>query len=111
MSRQVLYNAHYAFFLLNFALQPINCDNTLQKLLLIIFLLDICFSFFNFLLSNFYNILDPCNENQYRCESGDCIPLAKRCDGNKDCPYNTDELDCPKGTLLSRNIWFIPQIK
>jgi len=36
-----------------------------------------------------------CPQMTWRCESGDCIPDAARCDGYNDCRDGTDELDCP----------------
>ncbi|KAI8430577.1 hypothetical protein MSG28_000799 [Choristoneura fumiferana] len=37
-----------------------------------------------------------CPRNQWRCENGPCIDLARRCDGTLDCPLDdSDELDCP----------------
>jgi len=36
-----------------------------------------------------------CPVSTWRCESGDCVPEAARCDGYNDCKDGTDELDCP----------------
>ncbi|XP_047488093.1 uncharacterized protein LOC125038600 [Penaeus chinensis] len=43
-----------------------------------------------------------CNNNQFTCTNGDCIPKAKRCDTKDDCVDLSDEEDCqvivlPKG--------------
>lgn len=36
-----------------------------------------------------------CLSNMFRCENGPCIDGDYRCNGIKDCPYDTsDELDC-----------------
>ncbi|EDW75194.2 uncharacterized protein Dwil_GK20043 [Drosophila willistoni] len=35
-----------------------------------------------------------CNADQFQCGDGSCILQAKMCDGRRDCPDNTDELEC-----------------
>lgn len=35
-----------------------------------------------------------CEDNQFRCTDGLCIPASWQCDGDKDCSDYTDELDC-----------------
>ncbi len=38
--------------------------------------------------------LSNCYPNQYTCDSGDCIDLAKRCDTVTDCKDKSDEVNC-----------------
>ena len=33
----------------------------------------------------------PCDGLQFRCASGDCVPLSLRCDGRPHCPDGSDE--------------------
>lgn len=35
-----------------------------------------------------------CNENQFTCNSGACIDIARHCDGSADCGNNEDEDHC-----------------
>lgn len=45
-----------------------------------------------------------CIWNQARCgQTGECRPIEKFCDGNRDCPDNSDEMDfCDNNTTCSR---------
>jgi hypothetical protein len=54
--------------------------------LLLIFLNFVCFL-----------TIAACSTSQFECESGECLPLAWRCDFEKDCADGSDELDpsCP----------------
>ncbi|XP_068216524.1 uncharacterized protein [Palaemon carinicauda] len=38
--------------------------------------------------------LSPCNQNQFMCRSGDCIPHKSRCNLRYECEDGTDEVDC-----------------
>lgn len=35
-----------------------------------------------------------CEDNQFRCNDGLCIPASWQCDGDKDCSDDSDELEC-----------------
>lgn len=35
-----------------------------------------------------------CTADEYRCNSGKCIPELALCDNAKDCPQGDDEQDC-----------------
>ncbi|KAG1714926.1 Low-density lipoprotein receptor-related protein 2 [Nymphon striatum] len=41
--------------------------------------------------------LPSCPESQFRCTSGQCIPSAWVCDGDSDCKYGSDEINCQPG--------------
>jgi hypothetical protein len=36
-----------------------------------------------------------CLDNQFQCQSGRCIAATWKCDGEADCPDNSDENNCP----------------
>ncbi|XP_062047351.1 low-density lipoprotein receptor-related protein 8 isoform X7 [Lepus europaeus] len=42
--------------------------------------------------------VQECEEHQFRCRNGRCIPSVWRCDEDDDCSDNSDEDDCPKKT-------------
>ena len=35
-----------------------------------------------------------CASAQWKCNSGECIPLGWKCDGDRDCKDKSDETDC-----------------
>lgn len=45
-------------------------------------------------------LLTACGAHQWQCDYGNCIELAKRCDGNIDCPEDmSDERNCPSKSI------------
>uniref|UniRef100_A0A7N8XVY7 Low-density lipoprotein receptor-related protein 2 n=1 Tax=Mastacembelus armatus TaxID=205130 RepID=A0A7N8XVY7_9TELE len=43
-----------------------------------------------------------CGSGEFQCTNGQCINVAWRCDGTKDCTDNSDELNCPPTTCSSQ---------
>lgn len=41
---------------------------------------------------------DMCSENEFKCKSGECIPMRWHCDNQLDCADFSDELECSKVT-------------
>ena len=39
-------------------------------------------------------------DRKFRCDTGQCIDFAKRCDRTGDCLDNSDELDCGKMSII-----------
>ncbi|XP_030378935.1 putative vitellogenin receptor isoform X2 [Scaptodrosophila lebanonensis] len=46
-----------------------------------------------------------CDADRFQCRDGSCILQAKMCDGRRDCPDNTDELECDY-KLCRQPHWF-----
>ena len=46
--------------------------------------------------------IKACGEEEFRCESGLCIPVKWQCDGEIDCPGGLDEWDqiCGESDIL-----------
>jgi hypothetical protein len=47
--------------------------------------------------------LNSCMEN-FNCDSGDCIPMAQRCNGVNDCEDSSDEFNCKVGNLILKGL-------
>ena len=45
--------------------------------------------------------MEPCEENQTRCDSGECIPSEWFCDDYNDCADRSDELMCCPDTQFN----------
>ena len=52
------------------------------------------------LLLNIYRHLEECKYDEFKCENGDCIISAFRCDGIEDCIDGADENGCAGNTLV-----------
>ncbi|XP_037924226.1 low-density lipoprotein receptor class A domain-containing protein 3-like isoform X1 [Hermetia illucens] len=43
---------------------------------------------------NSFNSHEECSLSEFQCDSGECIPGTKVCDGHPNCPEGEDEDDC-----------------
>ena len=43
--------------------------------------------------------LNSCSEDEFLCNNGECIPMARRCNIEKDCSDQSDEQNCNIVTL------------
>uniref|UniRef100_A0A0D9R953 Enteropeptidase n=1 Tax=Chlorocebus sabaeus TaxID=60711 RepID=A0A0D9R953_CHLSB len=48
----------------------------------------------NFTTGYHLGIPEPCNEDNFQCKNGECVPLANLCDGHLHCEDGSDEADC-----------------
>lgn len=46
-----------------------------------------------------------CGSGQFQCTSGQCINIAWRCDGTKDCTDDSDELNCREYCKQAKKLW------
>ena len=44
-------------------------------------------------------MLTKCNDDQFSCQDGSCIPYSSKCNIRKDCPDGFDELNCRKFSI------------
>ncbi|BFY99131.1 hypothetical protein BsWGS_02172 [Bradybaena similaris] len=59
--------------------------------------LQLCF-FLGALSGMMYRSDADCDPTTFRCTDGKCISMALKCDGENDCPDNSDEKECPSAT-------------
>lgn len=45
-----------------------------------------------------------CSPREFTCSDGSCVHEQSICDGNRDCRDGSDEVDCGKCQLLSRDV-------
>lgn len=43
------------------------------------------------------NETSKCSSSEFKCNSGECIDISKRCNQNYDCLDLSDENGCPPG--------------
>ncbi|XP_058517308.1 enteropeptidase [Ochotona princeps] len=48
----------------------------------------------NFTTGYHLGIPEPCQEDSFQCENGECIPLVNLCDGHPHCTDGSDEVQC-----------------
>lgn len=44
----------------------------------------------------FHYVSDQCNEDEFHCAEGKCIPKSEQCNGVNDCDGGDDEVGCRK---------------
>jgi hypothetical protein len=55
-------------------------------------------------------IFSECEENEFACNDGSCIPQIDKCNGQQDCLDNDDEENCREYSFI-RSIFFLNQYK
>ena len=47
-----------------------------------------------------FDIIGSCPLDGFRCHNETCVPYSRICDGNDDCPDNSDETEGCSGTFI-----------
>lgn len=56
-------------------------------------------------------LLVRCDDDEYRCADGTCIPEERLCDQLRDCSDGADEEQCEEGnTALAKALRIIPTV-
>ena len=45
--------------------------------------------------------MEKCQPGHWRCKDGTCISLMWLCDGERDCPDDSDELNCTETSTIT----------